>query len=297
VGYLHIDNLYRNQEIMMFRECFALEKIHGTSAHIKIETGSCNGELVIKNLTFYAGGEKHENFIKLFDKGTLIQKALQIFSWPDCTIFIYGEAYGGKQQAMSATYGKELKFIVFDVKIGHSWLDVPKAEEIAKHLGLEFVWYTKTTTDIESLDKVRNQFSEQAKRNGCGEKKQEGVVLRPIIELKKNNGERIIAKHKNDDFRETKTPRVVGEKSKILKEANKIVDEYVTEMRLSHILGKFSEIKIEQIREILGLMIEDIEREAAGEIVLTKEAKNSISRKTAAMFKQRLQGKLYNEKI
>lgn len=295
MGYLHIDNLYRNQEIMMFKECWAMEKIHGTSAHIRIETPT---PLEDTKITFYSGGEKHENFIKLFNIDFLKEKSKEIFPWSDCTIFIYGEAYGGKQQAMSATYGKELKFIVFDVKIGHSWLDVPKAESIAKDLGLEFVWYTKTTTDIESLDRVRNRFSEQAKRNGCGDgKKQEGVVLRPLIELKKNNGERIIAKHKNDDFRETKTPRVVGEKSKVLEDANKIVDEYVTEMRLSHILGKFPEVKIEQIREILGLMIEDIEREAAGEIVLTKEAKSHISRKTAAMFKQRLQGKLYDEKI
>jgi hypothetical protein len=291
MGYLSIDNLYRNQEIMMFKECWAMEKIHGTSAHIRIETPTA---LEDTKVSFYAGGEKHENFIKLFNIYFLKEKSKEIFPWQNSIIIIYGEAYGGKQQGMSATYGKELKFIVFDVKIGHSWLDVPKAEEVAKQLNLEFVWYTKTTTDIESLDKVRTRLSEQAKRNGCGEdKKQEGVVLRPLIELKKNNGERIISKHKNEDFRETKTVRKVGENAQVLKDANKIADEYVTEMRLSHILGKFPEVKMEQIREIIGLMITDIEREAEGEIVLSKETKSSISRKTAAMFKQRIQGSLY----
>ena len=34
MGYAHIDNLYKEQTILMFRECYALEKIHGTSAHI-----------------------------------------------------------------------------------------------------------------------------------------------------------------------------------------------------------------------------------------------------------------------
>ena len=34
MGYRHIDNLYKNQDILLFRECFALEKIHGTSANV-----------------------------------------------------------------------------------------------------------------------------------------------------------------------------------------------------------------------------------------------------------------------
>lgn len=28
MGYLHIDNLYKAQEILLFRTCYALEKIH-----------------------------------------------------------------------------------------------------------------------------------------------------------------------------------------------------------------------------------------------------------------------------
>ena len=58
MGYLHIDNLYKNQTIMIFRECYALEKVHGTSAHISFKEGQ---------LHFSAGGEKHDNFVKLFD--------------------------------------------------------------------------------------------------------------------------------------------------------------------------------------------------------------------------------------
>jgi hypothetical protein len=44
----------------------------------------------------------------------------------------------------------------------------------------------------------------------------------------------------------------------------------------------------------LASTIEDIEREAAGEVILSKEAKSAISRKTAAMFKQRLKTSLYS---
>ncbi len=58
MGYLHIDNLYKNQEILMFKECYALEKIHGTSAHITWNSPA---------LTYSSGGEKHERFVALFE--------------------------------------------------------------------------------------------------------------------------------------------------------------------------------------------------------------------------------------
>ena len=41
MGYRHIENLYRPraQTILLFRECYALEKIHGTSAHVAWRDG------------------------------------------------------------------------------------------------------------------------------------------------------------------------------------------------------------------------------------------------------------------
>ena len=55
MGYLHIDNLYKNQTIMLFKECYAMEKIHGTSAHVgwKFET---------KQVNFFTG-ENHKLFL------------------------------------------------------------------------------------------------------------------------------------------------------------------------------------------------------------------------------------------
>ncbi|GAG47185.1 unnamed protein product, partial [marine sediment metagenome] len=130
MGYLHINNLYKNQDIMMFKECYALEKIHGTSAHVqwKVESG----------IRFFSGGEKHEKFVDLFEADPLTEKMQGLGAEK---VTVYGEAYGGKQQGMSYLYGKELKFAVFDVKIGDVWLAVPQAEEVAKSLGLEFVSY------------------------------------------------------------------------------------------------------------------------------------------------------------
>ena len=88
MGYMHIDNLYKNQNILMFKECYALEKIHGTSAHVAWSEG---------RLRFFSGGEKHDNFVNLFDIEVLTKTCTERFG--DRTVIFYGEAYGGKQRA------------------------------------------------------------------------------------------------------------------------------------------------------------------------------------------------------
>ena len=118
----------------------------------------------------------------------------------------------------------------------------------------------------------------------------EGVVLRPLIEVIKNNGNRIISKHKRIEFSEVKTPRSVSpEKLKILENAKKIAEEWVTPMRLTHILDKFAgEQIIEDTGEIIKLMIEDIYREADKEIIKNNDVKKSIARQTALLFKRKI---------
>ncbi len=191
---------------------------------------------------------------------------------------------------MSDTYGHELKFIVFDVKYGESWLPVPQAEKIAEFLGLEFVPYTKTSTDEPVLNALRDAPSIVAERRGRGtDKKKEGVVLRPFMELRGPYGERIIAKHKRDDFIETKTPRTLSQdEAKVLEDAEAIATEWVTEMRLTHVLDKFPDAGIEVTGKVIEAMIEDVVREAGTEIVDSHAARRAISKATAAMFKARV---------
>jgi len=285
MGYMHIDNLYKNTEILMFKECYALEKIHGTSAHITWSN---------EKVSFFSGGTKHSNFILLFDEEALAAKFKELF---DDGVIIYGEAYGGKEQGMSATYGQELKFIVFDVKVGDSWLSVPQAEEVATKLGLEFVDYVKIAAEINAVDEQRDKPSTQAKRNGIEEDKiREGVVLRPLIEATKNNGARIIVKHKRAEFGETKTPREIDPaKLKILEAAVAIADEWVTPMRLAHVLDKLNNpTDMTRTREVIAAMVEDVRREAKGEIEESPAAFSAIAKRTAQLFKTKL-NKLLHE--
>lgn len=281
MGYAHIENLYKNQEIFLFRECYALEKIHGTSAHV-----SWDG----KEIRFFSGGANHAGFRSLFDAEALKKKFTEMGLGVGRSLTLYGEAYGGKEQGMSHTYGTMLKFIVFDVNIDDLWLSVDKADAFTKEVGLEFVHYVRIPAELKALDAERDAPSVQAVRNGITEpKKREGIVIRPVIELRKNNADRIISKHKGDEFKETKTAREVDpEKMKVLADAEAVADEWVTAMRLQHVLDKLPGHTIERMTDIIKAMVEDVEREAAGEIITSDAVRKAIGKHTAIAYKNYL---------
>ena len=273
-----------------------MEKIHGTSAHITFKTNPSNQTQW--QVTFFSGGESYDKFVALFEKDVLLKTFIDMGLPCDREVTVYGEAYGGKQQGMSETYGPVLKFSVFDVnRGGNDWLSVPEADAFCKTLGLEFVPWVKVSTDLKELDAQRDAPSVQAVRNGVTEpKKREGVVLRPLVDLTKSSGSRIICKHKGDDFRETASPRVVADPAKlqVLADADKIAAEWVTVTRLEHVLDKIPGAGMENMPAILKAMVEDVEREAKGEIVTNETVRKAITKKTATMFRDYLKSKLTN---
>lgn len=285
MGYMHIENLYRPdaQRILAFREVYALEKVHGTSAHVSWQSDR------IEPLLFFSGGESHDQFVGLFDRAPLADAFRAV---GHAQVVVFGEAYGGKQQGMSATYGKDLHFIAFDVKVGEAWLSVPDAEQVATALGIEFVPWAKVSTDLAALDAERDRDSIVAERRGVGPgKKREGVVLRPPFEVRLNNGDRLIAKHKRPDFSERATPPKVDDPAKlvVLAAAQAIADEWVTPMRLTHVLDKLPDATdMRAVPQVIAAMVADVYREGSGEIVESREATAAIGKRTAALFKERL---------
>jgi hypothetical protein len=282
MGYAHIENLYRNQAILMFKECWAMEKIHGTSAHIAWRDG---------HVTFFSGGSKHDDFVALFDAEKIAASFAEL-GHPE--VVIYGEAYGGKINGQSWRYGKKLRFVSFEVKIGETFLGVENAAGLVAKFGLSFVHYRRVACDIGAIDAERDAPSEEARRAGVAEEcSREGVVLRPLVEATLN-GHRVIAKHKRDEERETKTKRVVSiDGFAILEGAEKIADEWVTPTRLQHVLDHLGGSPgIEKTPDVIAAMIEDVTREAAGEIVDSKEARRAIGRATVLLFKAHLRSAL-----
>ena len=140
MSYKHINNLYKNQEILMVKECYAMEKIHGTSAHITYKADK-------NELNFFSGGCNHARFLTLFDADKLKERFGATIPGT-CTI--YGEAYGGKLQGMSATYGKELGFVAFEVEIGDRWLNVEKAHGFVESFGQVGAVITSSNNEVIS---------------------------------------------------------------------------------------------------------------------------------------------------
>lgn len=281
MSYMHIPNLYKDDSVLLLKTVYALEKIHGTSAHIAWKDGT---------LRFFAGGCAHEAFVALFDQAALT-KALAAMGGDEITV--YGEAYGGKIQGMRGTYGPALRFVAFEVKIGECWLAVPDAAQVVCGLGLEFVHFALVPAELSALDAQRDADSEQAKRNGMGPGlKREGIVIRPPSELRKNNGERLIAKHKRPEFGETATPRMTGEAMQRLAGAKAVATEWVTPMRLTHVLDSLGNpCEIERTGDVCRAMLADVEREGAGEIEWATDVRRAVGARAAQLYKVRILGR------
>lgn len=276
MGYMHIDNLYKTQDILLFKWCYALEKIHGTSAHVSWKAGK---------LEFFAGGGSHETFVKLFSP----ELPAQFTALAHTEVTVFGEFYGGKIQAMQRVYGTAQRFLVFDVKIGDTWLTVPDMDKVSQGLGLDVVPWEKTSTEIQHLDASRDAPSIQATKNGItNPQPREGIVIRPPIEVVRSDGKRIIAKHKHDAFKERTTQQKVVDPAtlKVLTDAKSIAEEWVTDMRLAHVLDKFGPGTPERTRDVISAMQADVVREAEGEIVLSKEVYSAIARRTVELLKR-----------
>jgi len=276
VGYLKITNLYNQPEML---ECFATEKVHGTSAHLRFRNGK---------VEYFAGGESHEKFVGVFKH---IQENMEkVFGETFLghqDICVYGEAYGGKQQGMGDVYGDSLKFIAFDVKVDGVWLDLLSAEALVKSLGLEFVPYERGPLTLEFLNKQRDRPSLVAV---VPNSQREGVVVRPIYEATLNDGSRMIFKHKTANFRETKSVREVElnpEKRALLTEASAVATEYVVPMRLEHVLQKIPYKTMQDTANVIQGMQDDIKTECSQEISWSKEIVSAIAKETVKLLRQR----------
>ena len=286
MGFISIPNLYKDRLVLGFRRLYALEKIHGTSAHV-------NWLPEISEVRLHAGGGNHEEFQGVMPPDLKERLTARV----DKPCRIHGEFFGGhdgKGQGMNATYGDLPRFVVFDVRFGDVFLDVPKAESLAVALGFEFVHYDEIAGTQEACDAARDAPSVQAVRCGMGgDKLREGVVLRPLVELRKNNGERVIAKHRRPEFSERAggEPREFDpEVDAVMTEADEIAGEWVVPNRLNHVLDKMSPraTTLRDVRRVIDAMVEDVAHEAAGEIAWNTQVQKAVSRRASDLFINRV---------
>lgn len=93
-------------------------------------------------------------------------------------------------------YRTDQGFVLFDIKVNYTWLDRKDIEDIACCLGLDIVPVVGQFTLDEAIKFVKKGFYSQ----WLGKFIAEGLVLRPKVELKRKNGDRIIVKIKHKDL-------------------------------------------------------------------------------------------------
>jgi ATP-dependent RNA circularization protein (DNA/RNA ligase family) len=111
-------------------------------------------------------------------------------------ITLYGEGYGAKIQKGGGNYIPDgVDFILFDILIGEWWLKREDVEELAGRLGLDVVPIVGEGTLDDAISYVKS-----SPKSRWGDFNAEGIVLKPAVELKARNGQRIITKLKHKDF-------------------------------------------------------------------------------------------------
>lgn len=186
---------YRSPEVEMLKEIDweFTEKIDGTNIRVmwdghKVSFGgrTDNAQLPVplyERLQDYFGGDVGEQMFE------------QVFG--ESEAMLCGEGYGAKIQKGGGNYKSDgVDFILFDVKVGESYLLREDIVDVASKFSLGIVPIILVGTVQQAVDKVKGGFN-----STFGGFEAEGVVGKPKIELRKRNGERIIVKIKAKDFK------------------------------------------------------------------------------------------------
>lgn len=109
-------------------------------------------------------------------------------------VILFGEGYGTKIQN-GGLYRNDVSFILFDVMIGENYQSRECVEAIAKCFNLEVVPVIMRGTIAEAVAFVKTNPT-----STIGTAKMEGLVGRPLVEMRDRCGKRLIVKIKSCDF-------------------------------------------------------------------------------------------------
>ena len=116
-------------------------------------------------------------------------------TWGDKDVILFGEGYGPKIQN-GGEYRSNVSFILFDVLVGNNYQEREWVEKTAQMFNIDVVPIVLTGTIQDGIDYVMKH-----PRSTMGTAMMEGVVGRPMIELRDRRGERVIVKIKWEDFK------------------------------------------------------------------------------------------------
>jgi len=114
------------------------------------------------------------------------------------SVCLYGEGYGHKIQKGHHYLGDDTSFILFDVMINDWWLKRNDCEDIATRLGIKIVPIVSVGTLWDAISLVKKGYKSFIAQDNSYDA--EGLVAKPLCELKSRSGQRIVTKIKHRDF-------------------------------------------------------------------------------------------------
>ena len=139
-----------------------------------------------------------KHLLEYLEKTFLTTEAEELFeqTYGDKNVILYGEGYGAKIQN-GGNYRSDVSFILFDVLIGDNWQEREWVEKTAKMFGIDVVPVVFVGSLEEGVDYVMEHHP-----STIGTAMMEGIVGRPMVEMRDRLGKRIIVKIKWEDFKE-----------------------------------------------------------------------------------------------
>lgn len=185
----------RCEEFTMLNKWYVTEKLDGQNIRIEFD---CDNDTV-KFAGRSEAADLHKDLISYLEKTFLVPDWKNIFSTTG-TVELYGEGIGPGIQKGS-NLSKEKSFVLFDVRIGHWWLEPEDVKNIAKQFNIQYVPEFGFMNMLEIVELVRNGFNSLlAKQNTGTDHPAEGIIAKAKPGLKFRNGARLMFKLKHSDF-------------------------------------------------------------------------------------------------
>ena len=281
--YNSIENSYREKEINEIRENIdentiftVTEKCDGSNFSF-ISDGNnvivAKRTSVLNNASLFDSDIMYENY-----KDNVLKLARYLKNQNINEVQIFGEHFGGLYNGKTDKgYSKIQKrvqyipytdFIVFDILVTQNnnkyFLNWDEVKELATKFGFKVVPELFRGTFEECL-KYPNLFNtkipEMYGLEPIEDNIAEGVVIKPLEDLRLKNGSRIIIKNKNDKFKEKGRGKLQKVQVQLNKEEKEILNEMTKYFEISRIQSVLSkgDVKLDwkQFGKLSGLFFKD----------------------------------------
>lgn len=196
--------------LSLIKDLIVEEKVDGTNAQIIVQRNLTTDEIIIsyasrnnliedKDIMFIK-----ETLDKIINKKAIAKWYRKNFS-TNPAVSIYGEVFGYKINTGGNYTGKERNYVVFDIVVEKSWLNVKDRNDVCNELGLKIVPKVMVIPELLSYESFYSNLTKENKESLLAKKYDkettlEGYIIRPKLSLYVNGGKRVIGKIKCKDF-------------------------------------------------------------------------------------------------